>query len=114
MSETTELPTIREIEGLWYELQREMVASGQVVGFTANVNDVDGTSSECDVVRVGLFNVVCDGKYLEYPATKGEYSSCQDNLLEDIQKQLKVLLKQTLESKLDLVLIQPVLLAEAY
>ena len=31
MSETTELPTIREIEGLWYELQREMVASGQVV-----------------------------------------------------------------------------------
>jgi len=29
MSETTELPTIREIEGLWYELQREMVASGQ-------------------------------------------------------------------------------------
>ena len=31
MSETTELPTITEIEGLWYELQREMVASGQVV-----------------------------------------------------------------------------------
>ena len=27
MSETTKLPTIREIEGLWYELQREMVAS---------------------------------------------------------------------------------------
>ena len=74
MSETTELPTTREIEGLWYELQREMVASGQVVGFTANVNDVDGTSSECDVVRVGLFNAVCDGKYLEYSATKGEYS----------------------------------------
>ena len=74
MSETTELPTIREIEGLWYELQREMVASGQVVGFNANVNDVDGTSSECDVVRVGLFNAVCDGKYLEYSATKGEYS----------------------------------------
>ena len=56
------------------QLQREMVASGQVVGFTANVNDVDGTSSECDVVRVGLFNAVCDGKYLEYSATKGEYS----------------------------------------
>ena len=37
MSETTELPTIREIEGLWYELQREMVASGQVVSFTTNV-----------------------------------------------------------------------------
>ncbi|NCV99335.1 MAG: MotA/TolQ/ExbB proton channel family protein [Proteobacteria bacterium] len=44
MSETTELPTIREIEGLWYELQREMVASGQVVSFTTDVIDVDGES----------------------------------------------------------------------
>ena len=64
MSETTELPTIREIEGLWYELQREMVASGQVVSFTTNVIDVDGETSECNVTRVGLFNAVCDGKYL--------------------------------------------------
>ena len=37
MSETTELPTIREIEGLWYELQRELVASGQVVSFNTDV-----------------------------------------------------------------------------
>jgi biopolymer transport protein ExbB len=54
MSETTELPTIREIEGLWYELQREMVASGQVVSFTTNVIDVDGETSECKVTRVGF------------------------------------------------------------
>ena len=64
MSETTELPTIREIEGLWYELQREMVASGQVVSFDTTVVDVDGESSTCKVTRVGLFNAVCDGKYL--------------------------------------------------
>jgi len=74
MSETTELPTIREIEGLWYELQREMVASGQVVSFNTMVSDTDGTTSECNVVRVGLFNAVCDGKYLEYSATKGQYA----------------------------------------
>ncbi|MDC1051532.1 MotA/TolQ/ExbB proton channel family protein [Gammaproteobacteria bacterium] len=74
MSETTELPTIREIEGLWYELQREMVASGQVVSFNTMVSDTDGTSSECNVVRVGLFNAVCDGKYLEYSVTKGQYA----------------------------------------
>ena len=74
MSETTELPTIREIEGLWYELQREMVASGQVVSFTANVIDVDGETSECVVTRVGLFNAVCDGKYLEYATAKGQYA----------------------------------------
>ena len=74
MSETTELPTIREIEGLWYELQREMVASGQVVSFDTTVIDVDGESSTCNVTRVGLFNSVCDGKYLEYVAATGQYA----------------------------------------
>lgn len=74
MSETTELPTIREIEGLWYELQREMVASGQVVSFDTTVIDVDGESSTCNVTRVGLFNAVCDGKYLEYIASSGQYA----------------------------------------
>ena len=73
MSETTELPTIREIEGLWYELQREMVASGQVVSFDTTVVDVDGESSACNVTRIGLFNAVCDGKYLEY-VSSGEYA----------------------------------------
>ena len=74
MSGATELPTIREIEGLWYELQREMVASGQVVSFTTDVIDVDGVTSQCEVTRVGLFNAVCDGKYLEYATTKGQYA----------------------------------------
>ena len=74
MSETTELPTIREIEGLWYELQREMVASGQVVSFETTVIDVDGESSTCNVTRVGLFNAVCDGKYLEYVSASGQYA----------------------------------------
>ena len=74
MSETTELPTIREIEGLWYELQREMVASGQVVSFDTTVIDVDGESSTCKVTRVGLFNAVCDGKYLEYVSATGQFA----------------------------------------
>ena len=74
MSETTELPTIREIEGLWYELQREMVASGQVVSFDTTVVDVDGESSTCKVTRVGLFNAVCDGKYLEYVSATGQFA----------------------------------------
>ena len=74
MSETTELPTIREIEGLWYELQREMVASGKVVSFDTTVIDVDGESSTCKVTRVGLFNAVCDGKYLEYVSATGQFA----------------------------------------
>ena len=74
MSETTELPTIREIERLWYELQNEMIAGGDVVKFTTTVIDVDGETSECEVTRVGLFNAVCDGKYLEFASSKGQYA----------------------------------------
>ena len=33
MSETTELPTISEIERLWFELQQEMVAGSEIVSF---------------------------------------------------------------------------------
>ena len=64
MSSATELPTIRELEGLWYELQREMVAGSEVVSFNANVITLDGESVECAVTRVGLYNAICDGKYL--------------------------------------------------
>ena len=74
MSETTELPEIEEISRLWYELQREMIAGSQIVSFEADVIDVDGETSTCMVVRVGLFNAVCDGKYLEFAASKGQYA----------------------------------------
>ena len=74
MSSATELPTIRELEGLWYELQREMVAGSEVVTFNANVITLDGESVECAVTRVGLYNVICDGKYLEYIGSKGQYA----------------------------------------
>jgi biopolymer transport protein ExbB len=74
MSETTSLPTIKEIEGLWFELLREMNAGSEVVNFNTTVIDVDGETSECMVTRVGLFNAVCDGKYLEFATSKGQYA----------------------------------------
>ena len=74
MSETTELPDIEEISQLWFELQREMIAGSEIVSFEADVIDVDGETTTCMVVRVGLFNAVCDGKYLEFAASKGQYA----------------------------------------
>ena len=74
MSSATVLPTIRELEGLWYELQREMVAGSEVVSFNANVINLDGESENCMVTRVGLYNAICDGKYLEYIGSKGQYA----------------------------------------
>ena len=111
MSETTELPTIEEIEGLWYELKREMVASRQVVSFTTDVIDVDGETSECNVTRVGLFNAVCDGKYLEYATSKGQYAFLPRQPAGRYTKTAKQYWKMQMQvKKLNLVLTQLVLL----
>ena len=66
MGQTSRLASLEEIERLWYELQREMTESGKVVRFPAKVVTVDGNEVERDVVRVGAFNVVSDGKYLQF------------------------------------------------
>ena len=73
MGESTELPTIEEIEVVWYEILREMKATGEVSRFTTTVINVDGTQTECEVVRIGVYNAVCGNKYLEYVPSKGQY-----------------------------------------
>jgi biopolymer transport protein ExbB len=66
MGQTSRLASLEEIERLWFELQREMTESGKVVRFPAQVVTVDGTEVERNVVRVGAFNVVSGGKYLQF------------------------------------------------
>ena len=73
MGESTELPTIEEIERVWYEIMREMKATGEVSRFSATVINVDGTQTECNVVRIGVYNAVCGNNYLEYVPSKGQY-----------------------------------------
>ena len=65
----SKLPSIEEIERLWFELQREMTESGKVVKFTTDVIDINGSKVVTEVVRVGLFNIVADGKYLNYDSS---------------------------------------------
>jgi biopolymer transport protein ExbB len=66
MGQANRLPELGEIEKLWFELQREMVESGRIVTRTQAVVDAKGQEVERQVTRVGLFNVVADGKYLQY------------------------------------------------
>jgi len=73
MGEGIRLPSISELERLWFELQREINASGEVVRFTSDVIATDGTVKETEVVRVGNFNAVTDGQYLAYAASRGMY-----------------------------------------
>lgn len=71
MGSNTQLPTLEEIEQLWYEINREMVEGGRVVKFPATVVKIDGEQVQQDVVRVGLFNLLSDGSYLEYNTKNG-------------------------------------------
>jgi biopolymer transport protein ExbB len=72
MSGSDKLPSIEEIERVWYELNREMVESGKIVSYTAEVARPNGDKIEQKVVRIGTFNIISEeGKYLQYVPSKG-------------------------------------------
>lgn len=62
------LPSIYELERLWFELQREMTDGGKVVAYDADVMALDPAAAPTRraVVRVGPFTAVSDGEYLGY------------------------------------------------
>ena len=66
MGQANRLPALSEIEKVWFELQKEMVESGRIVTSTQKIVNRSGQEVEAQVTRVGLFNVVADGKYLQY------------------------------------------------
>jgi len=62
----TQLPTIEELEQLWFFMQQEMTEAGKVVKYTATVVTPEGERLEKEVVRIGTFNVVSGGEYLTF------------------------------------------------
>lgn len=66
MGQANRLPAIAEIERLWFELQQEMTESGRIVTGARNVVSRDGIEETQQVTRVGLFNAVSDGQYLQF------------------------------------------------
>lgn len=58
------LPSIENLEQLWFEMQREMTLSGQVAKYAADVVLPNGDAKQQEVIRVGGFNVVAEGNYL--------------------------------------------------
>jgi biopolymer transport protein ExbB len=80
MGETSQLPTVQEIETLWFELAREASELGKVKRLSNfRVISADGEEETRDVVRVGPFNVVSDGAYLEHVA--------ETNSVRELQRQ---------------------------
>ncbi|MDV6315689.1 MotA/TolQ/ExbB proton channel family protein [Idiomarina sp. HP20-50] len=65
MGSSSKMASIEDIESVWFALQQEMTESGKIAEFTTEVTAANGDKAEQQVVRVGTFNLVSDGKYLE-------------------------------------------------
>jgi biopolymer transport protein ExbB len=66
------LPSMRALEQLWFTLQEEATESGKVVRFSAPVLTPRGEEARKDVIRVGVFNAVADGRYLSFLPGSGK------------------------------------------
>ena len=65
MGSSSQLASIEEIERLWFELQREATELGKVKRLpNFQVIAANGDILTEDIVRVGGFNIVADGRYL--------------------------------------------------
>jgi biopolymer transport protein ExbB len=66
------LPSIEELERLWFEIQREMTESGRVVRWKSEIVNADGAPTQADVVRIGGFVAMSGGRYLNYLPSVGK------------------------------------------
>jgi len=64
LTEKTTLPVIADLQGLQVLLLEEMIESGAVVRFAAEVDDARGVNITDEVVRVGVFNILGEDGYL--------------------------------------------------
>ncbi len=66
IANSKEIPSLQDLEELWFALQTEMTESGKVSKFTTEVTNLDGTKSTETVTRVGTFNLIYKDGYLNY------------------------------------------------
>ena len=77
ISQRRELPTVPELRRMWSAMVTEIAESGKVVAFTAPVELTSGEIQDLEVVRVGVFNAVADGRFLDWDTARSS-----DHLIE--------------------------------
>lgn len=63
---SSKLPSIEQLEQLWFEMQREATFSGRIAQYKADVVMPSGDTVNKEVVRVGGFNVISGSHYLNW------------------------------------------------
>ena len=71
------LPNVQELRTVWSRMVTEIAESGKVVKFNTTVERANGAKEEMEVVRIGVFNAVSNGSFLDWNSSKST-----DNLIE--------------------------------
>ena len=66
LAKTKGLPSMKQLEGLWFILQQEMTAQGEVKTFEGKIVAQDGTAQPAMITRVGPFTATSDDGFLRY------------------------------------------------
>lgn len=64
------LPNVQELRTVWSRMVTEIAESGKVVKFNATVERANGAKEDLSVVRLGVFNAVSDGSFLDWDSSK--------------------------------------------
>ena len=73
LSDSRALPGMAELERMWILVLEEMVGSGRVDRFAGEVVLPDGTKQDREVLRIGVFNAVADGRYLSHVQGRNQF-----------------------------------------
>ncbi len=71
IADSKALPTIGQLETLWFTLQHEMTESGKVVYFNSQIEQASGKPIDAKVIRIGTFNALSNGEYLQFSSDTG-------------------------------------------
>lgn len=93
LAERKVLPSISELERLWFVMQQEMTASSKVARFNTKVLDTAGVASEKEVTRVGAFNLIADQQYMVI--------NPESQLLQPLSRSVPGNVQRTLDNWLD-------------
>ena len=66
LAKTKGLPAMEQLELLWFTLQQEMTAQGEVKRFTGEVVNLDGSLRQSEITRIGPFTALADGAFVRY------------------------------------------------
>jgi biopolymer transport protein ExbB len=71
------LPNVQELRMVWSRMVTEIAESGKVVKFNTTVERANGVREDMEVVRVGVFNAVSSGHFLDWDSSRNT-----ENLIE--------------------------------